>query len=208
MHSSVNIEQGIAMARRKAPWHCWILDLDMGKGSIGLDLLRRIVNFPFVIVLSGLRSMTLASDCIREGALSVFDKDPESIGLLCDHVCKVSALGYLLNGNKTQYFPTYKLLMGNEISTPQQWADRACLTLRQLFRICRLHPVRSPRHSICLYRTLYYLTAHLPDAAGQSPQDLLSVHDATPIEEYRTCIDYVTRKNRGEIIEDEIQDAG
>ena len=138
------------------PWHCWILDINIEKEGDGFDILKKHPNFPFAIMLSGLRSMTIASDAMKYGAIGVFDKDPASLDLLFDGVCKVASLGFVLGGNGGQYLQHFILLMTNHIKNPEEWARLACISVRQLERVCAIHSTLTPRFIISLYYTLYF----------------------------------------------------
>jgi ActR/RegA family two-component response regulator len=139
------------------PWHCWVFDIDLGGGKTGIDIMKSVPNFPFVIVLSGLQSMSVAAEAVQQGALRVFDKDPESFDKLYAQTCKVAALGYVLGGKHTQYLPIYRRLFDSIIVSVDEWADKACLSLRQLHRICDGHPIDNPRFTLELYYGLYFL---------------------------------------------------
>jgi CheY-like chemotaxis protein len=138
-------------------WHCWILDIDLGENRSGLELMKTMPHFPFVVILSGLQSMSIAADAVKLGALAVFDKDPDTLERLYNETCKIAALGYLLGGKQTQYLPVYRLLANSIITSIEEWADKACVSQRQLHRITEMHPVDTPKASLSLYYGLYYV---------------------------------------------------
>lgn len=138
-------------------WHCWILDIALDEEDDGFKILRQYPQFPFSVMLSGLRSMTTATQALQNGAMKVFDKDPQSITLLHDEVCKIAALGFILNGKGTQYLSHFSLLKDNTFSTPEAWAEAACITVRQLERICAMHSPFTPKYVVALFYTLYAL---------------------------------------------------
>jgi ActR/RegA family two-component response regulator len=74
-------------------WHCWLLDIDLGDGRTGLEIMHAQPSFPFIIVLSGLQSMRVASEAVRQGAMEVFDKDPHVFDRLFDATCRTVACG-------------------------------------------------------------------------------------------------------------------
>jgi CheY-like chemotaxis protein len=164
------------------PWHCWILDIDLGENRSGLELMKSMPHFPFIIVLSGLRSMRIAAEAVKQGALAVFDKDPDALERLYDETCKIAALGYLLGGKQTQYLPVYRLLANSLISSIEEWAEKACLSLRQLHRIAEMHPVNTPKASLSLFYGIYYLlfighsmtTRKIPPGIGPGNFDFFS----------------------------------
>jgi hypothetical protein len=177
--------------KNRDPWHCWVLDVDLGEGKTGIDVMKADSRFPFVLILSGLQSMRVASEAVKQGALAVFDKDPDSLERLYNETCKIAALGYLLGGTHTQYLSTYRLLCDAVLTTPEQWAEKACVSLRQLHRICDIHPVTTPRSTLALYYALYLLLwkgkEHISDALppGIKPGQ---------IEYFSYCIEYCLKK--------------
>ncbi|MBN1128300.1 MAG: response regulator [Chitinispirillaceae bacterium] len=139
-----------------AHWHCWILDIDLGENRSGLEIMKATPRFPFVIVLSGLQSMRIAAEAVKQGALAVFDKNPDALERLYNETCKTAALGYLLGGKQTQYLPVYRLLAASLITSIEEWAEKACISLRQLHRIAEMHPVDTPKASLSLFYGIYY----------------------------------------------------
>lgn len=137
-------------------WHCWILDIDLGENRSGLEIMKAFPHFPFVIILSGLQSMSIAAEAVNEGALAVFDKNPDVLERLYNETCKIAALGYLLGGKQTQYLAVYRLLANSVITSIEEWAEKACISQRQLHRITEIHPVNTPKTSLSLYYGLYY----------------------------------------------------
>ncbi len=137
-------------------WHCWILDIDLGENRSGLEIMQASPHYTFVLVLSGLQSMKIAAEAMEQGALAVYDKDPDSLERLYDKTCRIAALGKLLGGKPTQYLPVYLLLTDSIITSVEEWADKAHLSLRQLQRITGMHPVDTPKASLSLYCSLYY----------------------------------------------------
>ncbi len=138
-------------------WHCWILDVAIGKDQDGLHILKSNRHFPFTIVFSGLKSMTIASRAMQIGAINVFDKGPGYIQLFFDEVCKTAALGFVLNGKQTKYFSQFLLLKKLHLQNYEQWANEACISIRQLERICSIQTNLTPKYVIPLYYSIYYL---------------------------------------------------
>lgn len=139
------------------PWHCWILDIAMTEARDGLKILKKYRTFPFTIMLSGLGSMNAASEAIENGAMKVFDKDPDSLGILYDTVCRIASLGFILNGKGGQYLSFFVSLMNNCIENLNDWAASTFKTARHIDRICEKHTNITPRYIISLYYTLYYI---------------------------------------------------
>ncbi len=140
-----------------AGWHVWILDIAVDEEYSGLELLKKFTHFPYIIMLSGLSSMTIASQALKLGAMAVFDKDPKSLDQLFEEVCKMAALGYLLRGKPTQYISMFQQLSTKPISTAKQWAEEACLSVRQVERICSLHQLPAPKYVIPAFYSLFFM---------------------------------------------------
>ncbi|MBD3321220.1 MAG: response regulator [Chitinivibrionales bacterium] len=158
LHTASSFDQANAIIHSATePWHCWLLDVDLGNGQNSLDIIKANPDFPFILVLSGLQLMNTASEAMKCGALNVFDKSPEIAPGLINEVCGIAALGYILGGKKTQYLNTYMLLHKEVISSLEEWAQKACVTDRQLRRICALHPFANPSTIRPLYYSLLYI---------------------------------------------------
>lgn len=138
-------------------WHGWLLDIAMEHEDSGLRLLNDNSDFPYTIMLSGIRSMHVASKAMELGAYKVFDKNPECLTLLHHEVCTMAALAFVLGGSSTKYFDLFRLLGQQELSSAEVWAKQACITVRQLERICSLHFRLSPRYLLPLFYSLRYL---------------------------------------------------
>lgn len=175
--------------KTEVPWHCWILDINIEREEDGFEILKKYPKFPFAIMLSGLQSMTIASKAMKSGAIGVFDKDPSSLDLLHDGVCKVASMGFILGGKGGQYLPQFELLMTNHIKNSEEWANLACISVRQLERICAIHSPLTPRFIISLYYTLYFsLTGGSPasiEPIDTSENYLLS--SDTDFHQYHIC---------------------
>lgn len=150
-------DEAVALIGKGAPWHCWVLDIDLGENRTGIDILKGKPNFPFVLILSGLQSMRIAAEAVNLGAMAVFDKNPDFFQSIFNETCRTAALGYVLGGKQTQYLPVYRLLCTSIIQTPEEWAEKACVSLRQIQRICEVHPVTTPRATLSLFYTVYAL---------------------------------------------------
>jgi CheY-like chemotaxis protein len=138
-------------------WHCWVLDISMEEKYSGINLLSEYQQYPFAVILSGLRSMSVASRAMELGAYKVFDKDPQLLPVLHKEVCKLSAISYILNGAGTKYLSLFSLLAQIKIDSTETWASNAFMTVRQLERICSMHSHLTPRFLIPLYYTLELL---------------------------------------------------
>ncbi len=142
---------------KKVIWHCWIMDIPYGAESTGLAFIKKYATFSFVVICSGLQSMTTASQAIECGALKVFDKKREQRGLIFNEICKIATLGYLLQGRYTKYLSHFLLLTESAITDKQLWAHYACLSIRQLERVCSLSSPFTARSFLSFFYTIYYL---------------------------------------------------
>lgn len=158
---SKTLASSAAEARHKMSqvnrWHSWILDIAMEEEESGLKLLSEYNNFPYIIMLSGMRSMHTASRAMQLGAYKVYDKNPEHLSKLHKDVNALSALSWILQGVGTKYFSQFLLLSEYDITTTENWAMQACMTVRQLERICTLHTNLTPRFVPSLFYTLQFL---------------------------------------------------
>ena len=160
---------------RNCSWHCWILDIDLGENRTGIEIMNANTRFPFVIILSGLQSMRVAAEAVNCGAMAVFDKNPVFFRQLYTETCEIAALGYVLGGKQTQYLSLYRLLCKSFIKTPEEWACKACISLRQLHRICEIHSIPTPRATLAQYYSIYTLLINgkLPSHDSQIEETLL-----------------------------------
>ncbi|MBN1576035.1 MAG: response regulator [Chitinispirillaceae bacterium] len=158
-------EQAREIIAKTTRWHCWVLDIAMEEEESGLKLLSEHPQFPFVVMLSGIRSMNIASRAMQLGAFKVFDKDPHLLPALRKEVCTLAALAYILQGAGTKYFSLFYHLAQSAIDSTETWANKACLTVRQLERICSLHSHLTPRFIPSLFYTLELLLQCDADAA-------------------------------------------
>lgn len=161
-------------------WHAWVLDIAMEEEDSGLRLLSDYSNFPYIIMLSGMRSMHMASRAMQLGAHKVYDKNPQHLASLHKDVNTLAALSWILQGVGTKYLSQFLLLSEFDINTTDTWATRACITVRQLERICTLHSHLTPRFIPSLFYTLQFLLgledtitdAYLTSVAEQVPESL------------------------------------
>ncbi len=138
-------------------WHCWIVDIALGEYNEGLKLLKRYQKFPFTIVFSGIGSMTVASEAMHLGAMNVFDKKQQYINSFFEEVCKVAALGFILKGKQTKYLSYFLHLKETNFLNREKWAKRACVSMRQLERVCSMHSILTTRCLLSFYYSLYFL---------------------------------------------------
>ena len=161
--SAAEARQKIALINR---WHSWVLDIAMEEEESGLKLLSDYNNFPYIIMLSGMRSMHMASRAMQLGAYKVYDKNPEHLRELHKDVNTLSALSWILQGVGTKYLSQFLLLSEYDITTTDTWAMQACMTVRQLERICTIHSHLTPRFIPSLFYTLQFLLG-LEDTSDQ-----------------------------------------
>ncbi len=152
-------------------WHTWIVDIDLGAGKTGLDIIREHPEFPFVLVLSGLGSMSLASEAVLLGAMKVFDKIRSRYETLVEGVIDVSSLGFILKGKQTKNLHMFSLLKDPLITSTKQWAEKAKITTRQLARICENHGCVTPSQYLALYNSCKYLLTCSLREPGEDPAE-------------------------------------
>jgi|GEM_PF-3470948 len=195
--SLLNIESAhsYAIARQRildsrVRWHCWVLDIDLGGNDNGLNLMREFSHFPFIIILSGLKNMHLASEAVRLGAVDVFDKSPStSLSSLTDTVFRTAVLGYLLNGKGSDHLPTFMALKNHVFSSVPDWAQHSCLSIRYLERICTIHFGLSPRHVLSLYYFLLSSIYLLEN--GNGLKEFRKLYDLNERTYFRHCAKFV-----------------
>ena len=139
-------------------WHCWIIDIDLGEKKNGLWLMKEFSYYPFIVIMSGLKDMRLSFEAARLGALDVFDKKPSnSLSDFIDSIYRIAVLGYLLKGKRSDYLHIFLTLKNHIFYTAPEWARYACISLRYLERLCKIHFDLSPRYILPLYYHLFRL---------------------------------------------------
>ena len=186
IHTASSAEEAREVIAGTETWHSWVLDISLEEKYSGIDLLAENPHYPFVVILSGLRSMSVASRAKELGAYKVYDKEPSLLPELHKDLCKLAALSYILNGSNTKYLPLFSLLGQNTIESPDAWASCACITIRQLERICSIHSHLTPRFLLPLYYTLELL---LHEERPHDPTE----HLRKKITTCRHHIDFVSR---------------
>lgn len=178
-------------------WHCLIVDLDLGDVASGLTLFRKFPGYPFSIVLSGLRSMTMATEAMHLGACAIVDKDPSVLEQLYSQVLKTTALGFLLNGRSSPDLDTFRFLLDPAVDSVDAWADRSGVTTRKLYRICETYPPLTPHYAIALYRSIYFLLS-LPERFTD-PLHFAIASRFTPEEQnaYSSWLEYIQLNYKG-----------
>jgi ActR/RegA family two-component response regulator len=133
-------------------WHCWIIDMSLGdRKNAGLELIESHNHFPFSIVYSGIQSMECASRATKIGAAAVIDKGNKSIEKLIDAVCRIVPLAFILKKAAYKNKDVLFLLQDHVFLQPQEWADKAGISVRHLQRICALHDNIQPSFIIPFY---------------------------------------------------------
>lgn len=161
IHTAGNTDEAMEKIHKKNhTWHCWILDIAMEEEDSGLKILQKTQHFPYVLVLSGLGSMSTASRAAELGAAKIRDKDPSLLQQLVKDLAHISSLGTLLRGQPTKYFSTFNLLATHQIRSSEDWAGKANITLRQLRRICHMHAPLSPGTIIPFFYGVRFLLEH------------------------------------------------
>lgn len=175
-------------------WHCWILDIDLASEDNGLSILSKNSGFPFSIILSGLRSMSIATDAMKLGARAVVDKDPLGLRRLYTEVCQTAALAFVLHGKQTPFLNSFLHLQNKNVVSLEDWAEISATPVRQIQRMCGLHNSLTPHYAIALYRTIFFLLWH-SDFQEEIILNPIDSQDNEPqFKDYQQAIDYIMRK--------------
>ncbi len=154
---AANVDEAFRIISSSAlPWHCWIVDINLGKRS-GLDIVEINRQFPFTIIYSGLGSMELAAQAIKLGAAEVIEKKPDSIFKLIMKTCKLIPLSFLCKGFLPKNITVFFLLRENIVRNHLDWANRANLSLRQLQNICGIHTGIPPTYVLPFYYGMQFI---------------------------------------------------
>jgi hypothetical protein len=154
--SIAEAEKTIGLCRGK--WHCWIIDLSIdGKQDAGLALIEAHGPFAFAVIYSGMRSMESAANAIKKGAVAVIDKGGSGTLKLVKEVCALAPLALLCRGKLCKDKEILFLLKDKSIKGPKEWAENACVSLRQLENISELQTKMPPSFAIPLYYGLRHL---------------------------------------------------
>lgn len=145
------------LSAHTGPWHCWVLDLDLGDEHNGLDIMDMGNNSTATLILSGLGSMHLASEVIKRGAAGVYDKNPGSMDLLKRMSCTLAAAGFLFDKRQTKSTEVYSVLYGCMPADVVDWSNLSGMSERHLARICSLNIDMGPRKILSLFHSLYFL---------------------------------------------------
>jgi hypothetical protein len=107
-------------------------------------------------------------------------------------VFRTIALGYLLQGKRSDYLPVFLALKNNVFISAPQWAESTCISLRYLQRLCEIHfGGLSPRYVLPLY---YHLVATTYTSSTTNNQDLyLQRYSVTERKYFDCCSRFVTQ---------------
>ena len=188
----INIVQASSMkAARKAiagfggAWHCWIVDMCLGDTkNAGTALIEGHDAFPFAIVYSGLGSMEGAAGAIQKGAAAVIDKGPGTLEKLIGEACGLMPLGVLCKGVLRKKKELLFLFRDHIIRNPNEWADKAGITLRQIENISVSTTGIPPSYTIPFYNGMRYLLA---ESLGISGRFIAETDGAF----YRGCVEFL-----------------
>lgn len=138
-------------------FHGWVLDLTLERHNDGLELLRFKPNFPYCVVVSGAESMSDATEALKLGAYSVYDKkniffsDPHKF---IEEVCSLSILSFLLKARKPKKFEIFQVLVRGFILTPESWSYSCWLNGRTFRRLCEEDSFVTPKQFLALFHAL------------------------------------------------------
>jgi hypothetical protein len=149
-----------AFARDTDAWHCWIVDMCLGETTgAGTTLIEEHGNFPFAIVYSGLGSMESAASAIQKGAAAVIDKGADTLDKLIWEAAGLMPLGVLCKGILRKKKELLFLFKEHTIQNPNEWADKAGISLRQIENISISAAGMPPSFTIPFYYGVRYLLA-------------------------------------------------
>lgn len=143
----------------KVPWHTWIVDFNLKEQNNGSNLLDKFPNYDYAIIFSGASTLETASNALKKGAIAAFSKEPAffyNSDAFYNEVCRVAALSFILGGGHNAHKQVFGLLVSENITTIEDWAYKAHLSLRQIQRICELYVPFTPRMLLPLYHAFYY----------------------------------------------------
>jgi hypothetical protein len=174
-----------AITRLGGAWHCWIVDMCLGeKKNAGTALIEENNHFPFAIIYSGLGSMEGAACAIQKGAAAVIDKGVDTLEKLIWEACGLIPLGVLCGGVLRKKKELLFLFRDHTIRNPNEWADKAGITLRQIENISISAASIPPSFTIPFYYGVRYLLA---TSLGVDQQFISAADRAF----YRGCVEYL-----------------
>jgi hypothetical protein len=123
----------------KTPYHLWILDLTLDRPNDGLELLKLKPGFPFSVVVSGAQSMSAATEALKAGVYSAYDKNEifwSNPHKFLKEACALAALSFILNLTTLDRFEMFDLLINRRIHTPEEWSLHFCRNERTIRDTC------------------------------------------------------------------------
>jgi hypothetical protein len=123
----------------KTPYHLWILDITLDRPNDGLELLKLKPGFPFSVVVSGAQSMSAATDALKAGVYSAYDKNEifwSNPHKFVREACALAALSFMLNLTILDRFAMFDLLINKRIHTPEEWSLHFCRNERTIRDTC------------------------------------------------------------------------
>jgi CheY-like chemotaxis protein len=158
-------KQAVRIIEKKTPLHCWVVDYMLGEGKTGLDLLEEHKDFPFAILVSGHGNMEVGAKARDIGIMHIIIKERSDF-LPCfkSAVYEAAALGFIAKGSLRSRTDIFHLLQNKTIRDPEQWAEAANMSERNLEMLCEKHLAFSPRKVIYLFNGMRHLLSTFGDS--------------------------------------------
>jgi hypothetical protein len=178
----------------KTPHHLWILDLTLDRHNDGLELLKLKPGFPFCIVVSGAQSMSVATDALKAGVYSAYDKNEifwSNPHKFIKEACALSTLSFMLNLMIQDRFAMFDLLIKRRIHTPEEWSLHFCRNERTIRDTCADFSGLTAKQFLSFYHALYAAT--LSDCLLESFSGFDEIMEDLLLNEhfYEDCGNYV-----------------
>jgi CheY-like chemotaxis protein len=140
-----------------SPVHCWIVDLTLEQHNDGLELIKLKPNFPYRVVVSGAQSMSDATEALKAGAYSVYDKkniflsDPHKF---IEETCALSILSFIFKARRPMKFELFQVLIQGFITTSESWSNSCWINERTFRRLCEEESFLTVKQFLSLYHAL------------------------------------------------------
>lgn len=178
-------------------WHSWIVDIDLNSSSDGSSLLDVYPRFSYAIVFSGSSTLEKTTQVLKKGAFSAFSKDPAILfatDAFFNEVCKVNALSFVLKAKYIAHRDIFQLLLDKFVTSVEEWAELANVSMRHLQRICSLYIPIAPRYVLQLFHALYFCLREPSFTEQFDKSTAEDMHLSNNAEYYKNCIDTVAAK--------------
>lgn len=175
--------------------HCVISDINLGGAHGGINLLALPQNHNrFFVMVSGLKTMELASLAIKSGAQYVFDKSFDSLDRMRDEVSSLAALSFVLRGVTGDHAKLFHALRSQVVEKVSDWAKILGMSERNLERSIEQIVHLSPKKTLALYYAVYMLLSHC-EGVAMTPR----LQQCTAKMDYmRACVQIVLQHSKAD----------